>query len=98
ARMLAEHMGRHIPGKPAIVPQFMPGAGGAKAANYVYNAAPKDGTALGVLLSPMPLGQFVQQGTKYDATKFQYIGRVADIVQVMNIRKDAPATTIDALK
>lgn len=98
ARMLADHMGSHIPGKPAIVPQFMPGAGGAKAANHVYNVAPKDGTALGILLSPMPLAQFLRAGMRYDATKFSYIGRIADIVQVMNVRKDAPATTLAALK
>src|SRR6266404_8912841 len=47
ARHLARHMGRHIPGNPAIVPQNMAGAGSLRAANFIYTAAPKDGTAFG---------------------------------------------------
>src|SRR5258708_31551150 len=46
ARTLARFMGRHIPGNPRLVPQNMPGAGSLKAANYLYNVAAKDGTAL----------------------------------------------------
>ena len=42
ARVLAKHMGRHIPGTPAIVPQNMPGAGSLRLANFLYNAAPKE--------------------------------------------------------
>src|SRR6476619_3740282 len=49
ARALGRHMGRYIPGNPTIVPQNMPGAGGNKAAGYVYSVAPKDGTAIGAL-------------------------------------------------
>src|SRR5205085_7974001 len=44
ARLLAHHIGRYIPGNPAIVVQNMPGAGGLRAANYLYSVAPKDGT------------------------------------------------------
>src|SRR5918911_2842306 len=47
ARHLARHMGKHIPGNPAIVPQNMAGAGSLRAANFIYTAAPKDGTAFG---------------------------------------------------
>jgi tripartite-type tricarboxylate transporter receptor subunit TctC len=46
ARTLARHMGRHIPGNPRLIPQNMPGAGSLKAVNYLYNVAPKDGTAI----------------------------------------------------
>lgn len=49
ARMIARHLGRHIPGEPAVVPQNMPGAGSLQAANFLYSVAPKDGTALGAL-------------------------------------------------
>src|SRR5262245_18363597 len=49
ARVLAKHMGRHIPGNPSVVPQTMPGAGSMRLANFLYNAAPKDGTALGMI-------------------------------------------------
>src|ERR1700730_15077555 len=46
ARVLARHFGNHIPGNPSILPQNMPGAGSLRALNYLYNAAPKDGTAI----------------------------------------------------
>jgi tripartite-type tricarboxylate transporter receptor subunit TctC len=46
ARHLARHMGKHIPGNPAIVPQNMAGAGSLRAANFIYTAAPKDGTGV----------------------------------------------------
>src|SRR4051795_9253730 len=48
ARHLARHMGKYIPGNPTIVPQNMPGAGSLRAANFIYTAAPKDGTAFGI--------------------------------------------------
>src|ERR1043166_5060268 len=47
ARTLARHIGQHIPGKPTIVVQNMPGAGSIKAANYLYGIGPKDGTTFG---------------------------------------------------
>src|SRR5947209_11840123 len=47
ARVLAQHMGRHIPGAPTLVPQNMPGAGSIKAALYLFTAAPKDGSVIG---------------------------------------------------
>ena len=47
ARTLARYMGKHIPGNPTMVPQNMPGAGGVKVMNYLYNVARKDGTAIG---------------------------------------------------
>src|SRR5689334_25390412 len=47
ARVLAQHMGAHIPGNPTLVPQNMPGAGSIKAALYLYTAAPKDGSVIG---------------------------------------------------
>ena len=49
ARLVAEFLPKHIPGNPTIVPQNMPGAGGNKAAGYVYSVAPRDGTAMGAL-------------------------------------------------
>ena len=46
AQILSNHMGRHIPGNPTVIAKHMPGVGGMKSFNFVYNAAPKDGTAL----------------------------------------------------
>src|SRR6266581_3177912 len=49
ARLLARHMGRHIPGSPVIVPKNMEGAGSLRLANWLYKAAPKDGTVFGTI-------------------------------------------------
>src|SRR5436305_14416573 len=55
ARVLARHLGKHIPGQPVIVPQNMPGAGGLAVANYLYNVAPADGSTLAMLAPFNPL-------------------------------------------
>lgn len=74
-RIVARHLGKHIPGNPTIVPQNMPGAGSMKVANYVYNAAPKDGTVLGVFASSTALEPlFGNTKAKYDPRKFAWIG------------------------
>jgi tripartite-type tricarboxylate transporter receptor subunit TctC len=78
ARLIARHLGKHIPGNPAVVAQNMPGAGSMKAANYVYQVAPKDGTALGVIVESAALEQVLgNSAVQYDAAKFTYVGRVA---------------------
>src|SRR3954467_5264423 len=55
-RVVALHMSKHLPGRPIVVPQNMPGGGGMNAANHIYNIAPKDGTALGIIVSAIALG------------------------------------------
>lgn len=99
ARVLAEFMPEHIPGNPSMTPKFMPGTAGVKATNYVYNAAPKSGIALVAVLSSQPTTQAVgRTGVKYDSAKIQWIGRMVDIITVVTVKKDAPATTIEGLK
>src|SRR3981081_1067124 len=49
ARLLARHLGKHIPGNPLVVPKNMEGAGGLRLANWLYQAAPRDGTAMGTI-------------------------------------------------
>src|SRR5438874_493192 len=55
ARLLARHMSRHIPGRPTLVPQNMPGAGSLNAANHLFNVAPRDGSAFGVTHRFVPI-------------------------------------------
>jgi tripartite-type tricarboxylate transporter receptor subunit TctC len=55
ARLIARHMARHLPGAPSSVVQNMPGAGSLRAANYLYNNAPKDGTVIGTFARNMPM-------------------------------------------
>src|SRR5436853_1841039 len=77
ARLIARHLGRHIPGQPSIVPQNMPGAAGIRAANYLYAAAPKNGTAIGMLDQATHLDQVLgTPGLTADAARFNWIGRI----------------------
>jgi tripartite-type tricarboxylate transporter receptor subunit TctC len=77
-RLVARHLGKHLPGQPAVIAQNMPGAGSLKAANYLYEVAPRDGTALGVIVESAALEQaLANPGVQFDAAKFAYIGRVA---------------------
>jgi tripartite-type tricarboxylate transporter receptor subunit TctC len=98
-RLVADHIGRHIPGKPTVVAQFMPGAGGAKAANYVYNAAPRDGTVMAQLLKYVAVEQAIRRpSVKYDVRKFNWLISTAPINSVVAIWHTAPATTIEGVK
>src|SRR5262249_21208424 len=74
-RLVAKHIGKHIPGHPRIVPENMLGASGRVAANYVYNSAPKDGSVIAVMQQSLPMGQALgESGVQYDAGKFLWIG------------------------
>src|ERR1700685_4516924 len=83
-RTLARYLGRHIPGNPQIVPQNMPGAGSLKLVNYLYNVAPKDGTAIGIF-APGVIAQPLlghAEGAQFDATKFGWLGSVSEEISV----------------
>jgi hypothetical protein len=70
ARILARHIGRHLPGNPTVTPQNMEGAGSYRAANFIYNVAPKDGTAFALIARDTPLGPLTgAPGAQFDATR-----------------------------
>jgi tripartite-type tricarboxylate transporter receptor subunit TctC len=74
-RLMARHLGKHIPGNPRVVPENMLGASGRVAANYVYYSAPKDGSVIAVVQQSIPMGQALGEGgTQYDAARFNWIG------------------------
>lgn len=75
ARLLARHMDRHIPGRPSLVPQNMPGAGSLKVTKYIYSVAPKDGTAFGTFGRGMPIYPLLF-APEFDGTKLGYIGSI----------------------
>jgi tripartite-type tricarboxylate transporter receptor subunit TctC len=82
-RLLARHLGKHIPGNPGIIVQNMPGGGSLRAANFLYNAAPKDGTAIGVYSRGMAMEPLIgASNTQYDSRKFTWIGSVTNEVSV----------------
>ncbi len=75
ARSFARHVNRHIPGKPNMIVQNMPGAGGIKASNFLYATAPKDGSVIGVVHTAVVFAPlYGLKGAKFDGTKFNYIG------------------------
>jgi tripartite-type tricarboxylate transporter receptor subunit TctC len=84
ARTLSRYMGRHIPGNPTLVPQNMPGAGGVKAMNYLYNVARKDGSVIGTFARGLAIEPLLghAQGTQFEATKFSWVGSVSNEVSV----------------
>ena len=83
ARLIARHIGRHIPGNPTVVAKNMEGAGSLRLANFLYNAAPKDGTALATIgrgtgFDPL----FGNKGAQFDANKFAWIGSANNEVSI----------------
>src|SRR5687767_7496144 len=82
ARHLARHTGKHIPGNPTIVPQNMAGAGSLRAANFIYSAAPKDGTAFGSFARTTGLNPLLESGATFDGTKFTWLGSVTNDISL----------------
>jgi tripartite-type tricarboxylate transporter receptor subunit TctC len=84
ARTLARFMGKHIPGNPTMVPQNMPGAGGVKVMNYLYNVAPKNGTVIGTFARGLVVEPLLghAQGTQFEAAKYNWIGSVSNEVSI----------------
>src|SRR5262245_63966215 len=67
-RLLARHLGKHVPGNPSVVPQNMTGAGSLKAANYLYSVAPKDGSAIGTFSRSQGIAPLIDKA-EFDSTK-----------------------------
>jgi tripartite-type tricarboxylate transporter receptor subunit TctC len=74
-RVIARHIGKHLPGNPAVIVQNMPGAGQLIAANHLYNVAKPDGLTMGNFIGGLLLRQILgQPGIEFDALKFEYVG------------------------
>src|SRR3954471_15514860 len=99
ARMLARHLPNHLPGKPTIIVQNMPGGNSIIAANHMYNVAKPDGLTIGTFNRNLPIAQLTGvQGVKYDMTKFEWIGSAANETTILAIRNDLPYKTFDELR
>ncbi|HET9149948.1 MAG TPA: tripartite tricarboxylate transporter substrate-binding protein [Alphaproteobacteria bacterium] len=100
SRFLARHLGDHIPGKPHLVVENMPGASGLRGTNYLYNVAPKDGTVLGstynnLLVEPL-LGN---KAAEWDSRKFEWVGSITTQYNSCMVWATSPIKTIeDAMK
>jgi tripartite-type tricarboxylate transporter receptor subunit TctC len=99
ARVVARHLGNHIPGRPTVLPQNMPGAGSLRAANYLYNAAAKDGSVIGMFSRGMAMEPLIGTShTQFDARKFSWLGSGTDEVSTcVTWRDSAVKTWADAL-
>jgi tripartite-type tricarboxylate transporter receptor subunit TctC len=82
ARLLAKYIGKHIPGNPTVIPQNMPGAGSLKAANYIFTAAPKDGTYFGTFARTTGINPLLESGATFDSRQFGWLGSVTDDVSL----------------
>jgi tripartite-type tricarboxylate transporter receptor subunit TctC len=73
-RLVARHLGNHLPGNPIVVPQNMPGAGNLIALNWLYNVAPKDGTALAIVQNTAPYENLMgNANARFDARRFNWL-------------------------
>jgi tripartite-type tricarboxylate transporter receptor subunit TctC len=98
-RLLARHLGRHIPGHPTIVVQNMPGAGGIKAANYITHIAPHDGTVVHMIMTNMMASQALgTHGVEFDTRKFRWIGNTTSTPNVINSWYTSGITKIEQVK
>src|SRR2546423_584333 len=90
-RLLARHIGKHIPGRPNIVPQNLTGAGSLRAAQFIYSVAPKDGTAFGTFGRTIAATPLLTPATaQFDGTKFTWLGSVTNEVSTCVTWHTAP--------
>lgn len=95
ARLIGRHLGKYVPGKPGVVVQNMPGAGSMTAANHLYNAAAKDGTAIGMFGRGLYLeALFGNPVVKFDPVKFNWIGSHGRETSVLVTGSKTPFKTV----
>src|SRR5215813_2132035 len=96
AELVARHLGAQLPGRPNVIVRTMPGAGGLNGTQYLYNVAARDGTMLGVVPQTVAIAQALgEQGLRYDARAFNWIGRVNSNVEVEQAWHTAAVKTIE---
>jgi tripartite-type tricarboxylate transporter receptor subunit TctC len=99
ARALARHMGRFIPGNPTILAKNMPGAGSLVLANWLYNVAPRDGTAFGIIARGTAFDPLLgSTKAQFDASKFNWIGSMNNEVSVCVAWHTTGITTLEQVQ
>lgn len=99
ARLIGRHLGKHIPGKPNVIIQNMPGAGSMTAANFIYNAAPKDGTAIAMFGRGLFLeALFGNPAARFDPLKLNWIGSYGREVSVLVASAKSPFKTVEDIR
>jgi tripartite-type tricarboxylate transporter receptor subunit TctC len=97
--LIAEYLPKHIPGKPTMIVEHLPGHGGANAGNQIYATAPQDGTRL-LLAHALPLVEKLESGPgiRFETRKMHWLGAYDAIAQMLVLWHTAPAKTLDDLK
>jgi tripartite-type tricarboxylate transporter receptor subunit TctC len=99
ARAVARHLGKHIPGNPTIVVRNMPGAGGIIATNYLYSAAERDGSVIGLIQSDPPLEPlFGTKQAQFDPLKFNWLGTPSVETAMVLVWHSVPVNSLDDLR
>src|SRR4030095_8029077 len=99
ARLVAQFLGKHLPGEPVIIAQNMPGASSVVAANYLYSVAKPDGLTLGALQGGAFFDQVLGHNTvKFDWAKFTWIGSPERLEAQLYMRADSPYKTLDDIR
>ena len=99
SRVLAAHLGKHIPGNPNVIAQNMPGAGSMIAANHIYNVAKPDGLTVGSIGPSLYLDQLVgKKEVHFDWAKFGWLGSTEDTPWLLYMRAGAPYKSIEDIR
>ncbi len=99
ARLMARHLGDHLPGKPTIIVGNMPGASGVQAANYIQEVAPKDGTALATFNKSMPFYEVIDApGVRFKSKELAWIGALSQSVDTMVMWHTTGVKTVEDTK
>lgn len=95
-RILSRHIGKNLPNRATVIVQNMPGAGSLRLANYLYNVAPKDGSAIGLFARGMAAQPLLDPaGIQFDPKKFGWIGSPSSEASVVFSWHDKPFKTLD---
>jgi tripartite-type tricarboxylate transporter receptor subunit TctC len=96
---MAKHLPDHIPGKPSVIVQNMPGASSMIAANYLYNTAKPDGLTIAIKSRGLIFAQLAKaEGARFDFRKYAWIGSPAVTAGIVAVRTDSPYKTFDDLR
>ena len=97
--LFSRHFGNHIPGKPSIQLEYMPGGGGLVALNHVYTQSARDGSVIFLPDGSAAVNQLLNpEGARYDAREYGWIGVPSQARSVLMIRGDAGVSSVDDLK
>ena len=98
-RLVARHIGKHLPGQPVVIASNMPGGMGITPANYLYNVAARDGTAIAILVQNLAEEQLLGvDSIQFDAAQFAWVGRIAPNVELAYVWHEVPVTRFEDLQ